>query len=97
MVKHRISKTFKTIAFLFLLLAGNVRAQNWEAIAPMLQVRYDAKCVELKNGLILVAGGQDNSQALTECELYDPVKNQWAKLTGDSLKSKEIPTFHDST
>ena len=47
----------------------------------MHQARYDSKCVELKNGLILVAGGQDNTQALSECELYNPITNKWT-VTG---------------
>ncbi len=81
MVNLRISRFCKAIIILVFLLAADAHAQSWQEIAPMLQVRYDSKCVELKNGLILVAGGQDNSEALSECELYNPTTNRWT-VTG---------------
>jgi hypothetical protein len=81
MVNLRISRSSKTIIIIALLLAADAHAQSWEAIAPMFQPRYAAACVVLKNGQILVAGGQDNTSPLSECELYDPLTNQWT-VTG---------------
>jgi hypothetical protein len=54
-------------------------AQSWRAIAPMMQARLEARCIELNNGKILIAGGRDDFNALTECELYDPMTDTWQK------------------
>ncbi|HWF45311.1 MAG TPA: hypothetical protein VG537_11775 [Candidatus Kapabacteria bacterium] len=64
---------------ILLLLPSAAWTQSWQAIAPMLTNRLEARSLQLKSGEILVAGGWNENGALTECELYDPILNQWQK------------------
>ncbi len=81
MVSSRNLHKFILLCVFCTLTAAKLGAQSWESISPMYQARFDAKCVELRDGTILVAGGQDNSGALSECEIYDPLKDHWS-ITG---------------
>jgi len=55
--------------------------QKWSFIDSF-QVRHEgARSVKLKDGRILVAGGQTN-----QCEIYNPITNKWT-LTGSMLSS----------
>ena len=48
----------------------------------MKTARYGAYVVDwLSNGQILVAGGQNNSGAVTSKELYDPSTGEWTLRT----------------
>ncbi|HET6402412.1 MAG TPA: kelch repeat-containing protein, partial [Candidatus Kapabacteria bacterium] len=56
-------------------------AQQWQTIAPMNFLRTELSAVALPDGRILVAGGQDGSEPLSSCEIYDPATNTW-QMTG---------------
>jgi hypothetical protein len=47
----------------------------------MKYARSEPKCVNLLDGKILVAGGNDGSAVVQACELYDPIADKWS-VTG---------------
>jgi hypothetical protein len=74
------SRSVRAMVFgvLISLLAWNsVRAQSWQYIAPMNHVRIWHLALILNNGKILVMGGEDGTNVLNSCELYDPSTNTW--------------------
>ena len=81
MVKCRYVLILECVALITTLFTLDASAQSWQYIAPMLHPRDDAKCVELLDGRILMVGGEDASNALSECEIYNPATNSWS-VTG---------------
>ncbi|HEX5316142.1 MAG TPA: kelch repeat-containing protein, partial [Candidatus Kapabacteria bacterium] len=76
-----------------LAIGCKVIAQNakWQEIAPMLQARVRPCCALLPDGRILMIGGEltpAGTGVLSECEIYNPVKNTWS-VTG----SLHVPRF----
>jgi hypothetical protein len=65
------------VSFVYDLATG----QSWEMIAPMLTVRGGFPAVALHDNRILVIGGYDGTNVLSECEIYDPKTNTWS-VTG---------------
>jgi N-acetylneuraminic acid mutarotase len=52
-------------------------ANTWSPAASLPSVVWAHTATLLQNGLVLVAGGTNGSEALTSAELYDPVANSW--------------------
>jgi serine/threonine protein kinase len=50
-----------------------MEAETFRDTGPLLSARDDASVLLLRNGLVLVAGGEDESGASTAAELFDPV------------------------
>jgi len=72
--------THKIIAFFLLLTLSapiTVLAQ-WRNIPPMKYARGEHRVIRLRNGNIMVIGGQNGSSALSSCEIYSPVTNTWS-------------------
>lgn len=72
-------------------------AQTWQMIAPMNVLRAEPGLVQLSNGLILAAGGADNQDALSSCEVYDPRTDSW-RMTGSMRQKRyrhEIVALND--
>ncbi len=64
-----------------LFFVSMVHAQAWHSIAPMHFQRTELCAVAFPDGRVLVAGGNDGSEVLSSCEIYDPKTNTWT-LTG---------------
>jgi hypothetical protein len=60
-------------------LAQTAIAQQWQNIAPMHVAREFLQCVALSDGRILAVGGDNLSQAFSDCEIYDPATNTWSQ------------------
>ena len=79
--KDEFIRSVHLIAFL-MLFSGVSFAQQWQSIAPMNFARNELCAVALPDGRVLVAGGNDGSQVLSSCEIYDPSTNTWT-MTGN--------------
>ncbi len=62
---------------LAILSAQIAAAQSWKYIAPMKHARAQHKAVLLKNGRIMVMGGENGTDVLSSCEIYDPRTDTW--------------------
>ena len=54
--------------------------RSWEQCPPMHVARRGAGVV-LAQGRLFVFGGSDGYEALSTCECYDPIKNQWDMIS----------------
>ncbi len=57
---------------------------NWVKVASLKYGRENHSAILLKNGKVLVSGGDNGSDATKKCELYDPVIDNWTET--DSMK-----------
>jgi N-acetylneuraminic acid mutarotase len=70
-----------------LFFASSLRAQAWHSIAPMHFQRTELCAVAFPDGRVLVAGGNDGSEVLSSCEVYNPKTNTWT-LTGSMNEAR---------
>jgi hypothetical protein len=52
-------------------------AQSWKFISPMKHARAQHQAVLLNNGEILAIGGENGTNVLKSCEIYDPSTDTW--------------------
>jgi N-acetylneuraminic acid mutarotase len=52
-------------------------ANRWSATGPMAQYRLDQTATLLRDGRVLVAGGQDGLISFDSAEIYDPRLDRW--------------------
>ncbi|HLH76367.1 MAG TPA: kelch repeat-containing protein [Candidatus Binataceae bacterium] len=75
--------------------AGNIGSPCQSEIAPgMSAARYGASATLLANGKVLIAGGA-NTVALASTELYDPVNNCFAGVSG-ACAGETAPTMNSA-
>ena len=55
----------------------DARTRTWRTAGALAQARSDARATALKDGRVLVAGGNDGPHMLTSVELFDPKIDQW--------------------
>lgn len=68
------------------------KRREFVATASMSTARLGAAAVRLRDGRVLVVGGENNSQiAVNSAEIYNPVTGKW-KLTAPMSYARENPT-----
>lgn len=74
-------------------------SRTWLNAAPMLQPRSDHAAVTLRDGRVLVAGGNYNARLLRSAEIYDPASDTWsyAALLPRPRTSFSMATLPDGT
>src|SRR4051794_25161973 len=63
--------------------SGSYVSGTWSALAPMANTRLYYASAVLKDGRVIVCGGEySNAGSETnQCELYDPVADSWSVVT----------------
>jgi N-acetylneuraminic acid mutarotase len=56
----------------------NPRTSGWSATAPMSLYRLDQTATLLRDGRVLVTGGQDGLMTVSSAEIYDPGQDRWS-------------------
>ncbi|WP_165371466.1 kelch repeat-containing protein [Pseudolysobacter antarcticus] len=72
-------------------MATSVVAATWVQSGSLHTVRINASAALLPNGLVLVAGGSNDSGAMKSAELYDPVSGTFA-ITGSMITARQGAT-----
>ncbi len=78
---------FISSVLITLFFASVVDAQVWHSVAPMHFARTELCAVSFPDGRVLVAGGNDGSEVLSSCEIYDPKTDTWT-LTGSMNETR---------
>jgi len=57
----------------------NPATERWEAMAPLINARWDAAAATI-SGRLYICGGHNNHRMLTSAERYDPLTGAWEQL-----------------
>lgn len=60
---------------------GTATPATWATTGSLANPGESHTAILLRNGLVLVAGGDNNSVAVANCELFDPASGNWTVVT----------------